>query len=72
MDPAQQPQEEISAQLETTAEKVHATGDSSPCRIFLLVRAKGFEPPRVAPQDPKSCASASSATPACGLIITYG
>lgn len=35
-----------------------------PAGICKLVRARGLEPPRVAPQEPKSCASASSATPA--------
>jgi hypothetical protein len=30
----------------------------------VLVRAEGLEPPRLASQEPKSCASASSATPA--------
>ena len=30
----------------------------------ILVREKGLEPPRQVAQDPKSCASASSATPA--------
>src|SRR5881397_906625 len=29
---------------------------------WVVVRPEGLEPPRVAPQDPKSCASASSAT----------
>src|SRR5437867_9688309 len=29
-----------------------------------MVRAEGLEPPRLASQEPKSCASASSATPA--------
>lgn len=36
-------------------------------RIALLVRVVGFEPTRITPQDPKSCASANSAIPArCG------
>jgi hypothetical protein len=30
--------------------------------LLALVRPEGLEPPRVAPQDPKSCASTSSAT----------
>ena len=30
----------------------------------LLMRMRGLEPPRVTPHDPKSCASASSATSA--------
>ena len=36
------------------------------CRksTYLFVRMRGLEPPRVAPHDPKSCASASSATSA--------
>ena len=32
-----------------------------------MVRAEGLEPPRVSPRDPKSRASAGSATPACAF-----
>jgi hypothetical protein len=32
--------------------------------LKILVRAKGLEPPHLAIQEPKSCASTSSATPA--------
>ena len=35
--------------------------------LWVMVRAKGFEPPRVASTDPKSAASTSSATPAHGI-----
>src|SRR6266700_7146187 len=34
-----------------------------------LVRAEGLEPPRFSPQEPKSCASTSSATPLKGLAL---
>ncbi len=39
---------------------------SSKSLISLQMRPEGFEPSRVSPQDPKSCASASSATVASG------
>ena len=47
-------------------------------RLSLLVRVTGFEPARLAAQDPKSCTSANSAIPAymmqmpvlCDLICT--
>src|SRR5262249_3505270 len=35
-----------------------------PLRDAGVGRAEGLEPPRLASQEPKSCASASSATPA--------
>ena len=35
------------------------------CSSFLLVRETGIEPVRFSPHAPQTCASASSATPAC-------
>jgi hypothetical protein len=34
------------------------------CDACFLVRAEGLEPPRVSPQEPKSCVSTNSTTPA--------
>ena len=43
--------------------------------VFDLVRATGLEPARLSAQDPKSCTSANSATPAyliaCQIIIRW-
>ena len=42
-----------------------------PFRERVVVRAEGLEPPRLASQEPKSCASASSATPAGSNCIAF-
>jgi hypothetical protein len=36
-----------------------------------LVRAKGLEPPRISPPDPKSGASTNSATPALQRFLAF-
>src|SRR5437588_5777944 len=38
------------------------------CTAVCVVRAEGFEPPRLSSREPKSRASASSATPAKGTL----
>ena len=37
-------------------------------RLLILVRMKGLEPPRLSALDPKSSASANSATPAISTM----
>src|SRR5215471_19428352 len=46
------------------AHRTCACGTTCPPCATPVVRAEGLEPPRLASQEPKSCASASSATPA--------
>lgn len=56
---------------EITGPPVYKT-DALPAELSRLkidMRAKGFEPPHLAIQEPKSCASASSATPANNSIL---
>ena len=37
-------------------------------KVYLMVREKGLEPPRIAAQDPKSCVSTNSTTLAENLL----
>ena len=39
--------------------------------FVYLVRATGLEPARISPQEPKSCACANFATPACVDFIEF-